>query len=348
MEKPLELEPLVSIIILNYNGGKTILECIESIYKSNYSKFEIIVIDNGSSDNSNLKCKKNFEKIKLIENEENLGLAARNIGIDNAKGTFIVFLDSDTLVEKNWLKNLLESHEKHGIGLYQPKFLETKFPKIISSAGNMINIFGLSYSIGRGEQDKLQFEKFREINYAPGACTFANLDTMKKIGKVDPIFFAYHDDLDYGWRGLLLGIPSYYEPSSIVHHYGSPTLQWSSKKFYLLERNRWICLLTLYSTSTLVKILPLLIILEIGMTLFFIKKRMFKVKIKAFFSILKLYGKILKRKRQIQSKRKISDEEIIRKFVDDFHLQTTKNGKKSSEKIEKMVIKLSRLGKKLS
>ena len=347
MEIKSELESIVSIIILNYNGKEIILECLESVFQSNYSKFEVILVDNGSTDNSHKICKQKYPEIVLVENKENLGLAARNIGVDKSKGDFIVFLDSDTIVEKNWLKNFLESYKKHGTGLYQPKFLEKEHPDIISSAGNMINIFGLSYSIGRGIKDEHQFEEFDKVNYAPGACTFTKLETIREIGEIDPIFFAYHDDLDYGWRGLLLDIPSFYEPNSIVYHYGSPTLKWSSKKFFLLERNRWICLLTLYSTRTFLKILPSLLLLEIGMMGFFIFKGMFFTKISVLFSLIKLSKEISRRKRKLQTQRKVDDKNIVNGFVTNFHLQTSKMGTSENSIIEKIIIKLSKFTKQI-
>jgi len=267
--KFIEKIPKTSIIILNYNGGELIQTCIKSIF-DNSIDFEIILIDNNSSDNSHKICEKKFPEILLHENKQNVGLAARNIGIDNAKGEFIVFLDSDTIVKQNWLKILIESYQKNGEGLYQPKILEMDKENIISSGGNMINVLGLAYSIGRGERDNGQYNKFRQIGYPSGACTFTSINTIKKIGKIDPIFFAYHDDLDYGWRGSLLDISSYYEPKSVVYHYVSHTLSWNAKKFFLLERNRWICILTLYSTKTLFKIFPFLCILEIGIFGYFL------------------------------------------------------------------------------
>ena len=211
----------------------------------------------------------------------------------------------------------------------------------------MINVLGLANSIGRGEEERGQYNEFKKISYAPGACTFASINTIKKIGDVEPIFFAYHDDLDYGWRGQLLDIPSYYEPNSVIYHYGSPTLKWSSKKFFLLERNRWICLLTLYSTRSFLKILPLLIILEIGMIIYFLRKGMILVKLKSFFSIIKLSRKISKRKKEIQEKRTVSDQKISENFVTDFHLQTSKNQKKTSENIEKIIKTISKWAKKI-
>ena len=101
--------PLVSIIILNFNGGKHLEECIESVYETKEPSFEIILIDNNSSDNSQNICKEQFPEIILIQNDKNIGMAARNIGIEKAQGQYIVFLDSDTLVTFNWLSSLIKN-----------------------------------------------------------------------------------------------------------------------------------------------------------------------------------------------------------------------------------------------
>ena len=100
LEEVKEKEPLISIIILNYNAGNLLLECVESIYNSNYKNFEIIVVDNVSKDNSDKKCKEKFSDIILIENEKNLGYCGgNNVGIETAKGDFLVILNPDVIVK---------------------------------------------------------------------------------------------------------------------------------------------------------------------------------------------------------------------------------------------------------
>ena len=337
----------VSIIILNYNGGQHLLECIDSLFHTINCKKEIILIDNNSTDNSHIICKEKFSEIILIQNKENIGMAARNIGLKMVKGNFIVFLDSDTVVEKNWLISLVTSYKKNGEGLYQPKLLEKKRRDIINSNGNMINIFGLAYSRGKGEKDTGKYNDFSRISYASGACTFSSSVVMQKIGFVDDMFFAYHDDVEYGWRASLLGIPSYYEPKSIVYHLGSPTLEWSSKKFFLLERNRWICLLSLYSRRTLSKIFPLLIIAEIGVFFFFLGKGLALTKLNSCFSLFKLHNNITKKRDEIIKIRKLNDKEIIEYFVDDFYLRFSLPDPNISNTFHSMIRLLSNMARKM-
>ena len=329
---------LTSIIILNYNGGKHLIECIESVFDTKDIPLEVILIDNNSTDQSQTKCKEKFPKLKLIQNNSNVGLSARNLGIKNANGEYIVFLDSDTIVNQNWLNILINSYIKNGDGLYQPKLIEKNNKKIVNSAGNMINIFGFGFSRGKGENDIGQYEQFQTISYTSGACTFSSSKIIKKIGEIDEIFFAYHDDLDYGWRGWNLGIPSNYEPKSIVYHLGSPTLKWSNQKFFYLERNRWICLLSLYSTKTQIKIFPFLIILEMGVFFYLLSKGYGKSKLLSFGSLIKNWKKIQKRKKYISKMKINEDKKIIKKFVNDYEIPTTIQDKKS-QNIQKCIVK---------
>jgi len=338
---------VVSIIILNYNGGNTIINCIDSIFNFTENDFELILIDNNSKDKSHLQCKKNHDKIILIENFENLGLAARNKGIEKAKGKYIVLLDSDTIVEKGWISKFLESYNENGEGLYQPKLIDANDHTIINSAGNLINLFGQAFSRGKGQKDTGQFNNFQKISYTSGACTFTTKEVVKKIGNIDPLFFAYHDDVDFGWRGQLHDISSYYEPKIVIFHKGSPTMKWSKEKFFLLERNRWICLLTLYSRKTFIKILPILVIVEIGTSLYFLKKKMIFSKIKALGSLIRQWKEIESKRKMIQKTRINSDSKIIKNFVDEFDTSPIIFDQKSKVRINSIISSLNKTARKL-
>lgn len=339
--------PLVSIIILNFNGGNHVVECLESIFKTKSVELEVIFIDNNSSDKSPNVCKKAFSELVFVQNDKNEGMSARNIGLRAAKGKYIVFLDSDTVVTANWLESFIDCFKKHGDGLYGPKILKKGTKEIIETAGNMINVFGFGYALAKGETDDGKYDKFKTINYPAGACVFSSKEVFEKIGLVDEIFFAYHDDVDYGWRGQLLNIPSYYEPRIIVYHLSSPTLGWSKKKYFLLERNRWICLLTLYSTKTLIKLLPFLILVEAGIFLFMITKGMGITKIRTLFSLIKLVPKIRKKHLEINAQRKNSDSRIIESFADDFVMPIFTTTRSAASFTSFLFNKLSRAAKKV-
>jgi len=342
-----ETEPLVSIIILNYNAGQLLTDCVNSILQSDYSNYEIIVVDNASKDQSHRKCKQSFSQIHLIENAENLGYCeGNNVGIRNSKGELVVILNPDTLVEPNWIKELLSAYKKFGDGLYQPKFLTTTNHEIIMSTGNMIQLFGFGYSRGKGELDTKQFEEPEIIGYASGTCLFTSSKLIRELGMLDPFLFAYHDDLDLGWRASMIGIKSYYIPRSIVYHPPEGfSFKWSPFKFYLLERNRQYCLLTHYSRTTLYKILPALFLVEIAVIAFYTTRGMLRLKIRANLDILKNRKTIKTRYKELQKFRKLSDYDIIKSFQDQVYVPKEVANKLSNKMFNNFIKTLSKMSR---
>ncbi|MEM3064591.1 MAG: glycosyltransferase family 2 protein [Candidatus Nitrosotenuis sp.] len=337
--------PMISIIVLNFNAGQLLLDCIESLLNTDYSNYEIIVVDNASKDNSHKKCKEKFNRIRLVENTENLGYCeGNNVGIREARGDFVVILNPDTLVEPGWLKELLTAFYEYGDGIYQPKFLTTTNRDVLMSAGNMIQLFGFGYSRGKGEKDTGQFENHEIVGYASGTCLFTSMKIMKKLGMFDPFLFAYHDDLDLCWRAALQGIKSHYVPRAVVYHPPEGfSFKWSPFKYYLLERNRQYCLLTHYSRSTLCKMLPALILVDVAVFFFYLGRGMVKQKIDASLNILKNWSKITRRYEQIQRERKIDDKTLIDSFTDKVYVPREVSNKKSNLVFNKFISSLSRL-----
>jgi GT2 family glycosyltransferase len=342
-----EKEPLISIVILNYNAGNLLLECVESISNSNYKNFEIIIVDNVSKDNSHKKCKEKFTDIILIENEKNLGYCGgNNIGIEKVNGDFLVILNPDVIVKADWLNELLIAFRKHGDGLYQPKILATTDHSTIISAGNMIQLFGFGFSRGKGEKDKGQFEKDEEVGYASGTCLFSSTKIFKEIGNFDSYLFAYHDDLDLCWKGKLKGIKSFYIHKSIIYHpLEGYSFKWNSFKFFLMERNRLYCLNKNFSKKTIFKMLPSLILVDIAVTLFYLKKGFISEKIKANLDILKNYKHISRNHNLIQKNRIINDNEIIKKFTNKIEVPKWVIEKENNNFLNKIFENLSKISR---
>ena len=310
--------PLVSIIILNYNAGNLLLNCVDSVFKSTYSNFEVLVVDNISTDNSHITCKEKFEKIHLIENKENLGYCeGNNVGIRNANGEFIVILNPDTIVEPNWLDHLMSAYSEFGEGLYQPKFFSLNEKSILQSTGNMLHIFGFGFARDKGKADDKKIGLVEKINYASGTCLFTSKVVLDKIGLLDPFLFLYHDDLDLGWRAAQLGINSFYVPKSIIYHAESYSIKWSSKKFYWLERNRKYCLLTHYSKETYAKMRFSLFLVDLCVWLFYLSKGFLGAKIRAELDISRSKKAIKIKHNELEKRKIVSDKELIEKFPDE-------------------------------
>jgi len=339
--------PLVSVIVLNYNAGELLLNCIESVKKSTYKNLEIIVVDNISTDKSQKACKEKYPDIKLIQNDENFGYCeGNNIGIRDAKGDYIIILNPDTIVESNWIEELISAYNKFGEGLYQPKHLSLNEKTVYMSAGNMLNIFGFGYAREKGNKDENQFNKIEEIGYASGTCLFTSSAVLKKVGLFDPFIFLYHDDLDLGWRASQLGIKSYYVPTSLIYHAESYSLKWNAEKFYWLERNRKYCILTHYSKQTYSKIFPTLLAVDFFVWMFYLTKGFLGSKIRAELDIIKNRKAIKTKYEELESKKIVSDKEMITKFSDSLHVPSNVTGKNTNSIFNSVIRRLSKSAKK--
>ncbi|MBL77077.1 MAG: glycosyl transferase [Chloroflexi bacterium] len=339
--------PLVTIIILNYNAGELLVNCVNSLENSTYKNLEIIVVDNISTDNSQKKCKERFPRVKLIQNDKNLGYCGgNNVGINEANGKYILIMNPDTIIEPNCIDELISSYEKCGEGLYQPKIISLNEKNIIQSTGNMIHVFGFGFARDKGNKVTNKIESIEKIGYASGTCLFTSRDVIEKVGLLDEFLFLYHDDLDFGWRAAQIGINSYYVPKAIVSHVESYSLKWSSKKFYWLERNRKYCLLTHYSKNTYEKMRFSLILVDLFVWGFYISKGFLVEKIKAELDIKRNKKFIEKKYLELENKKIISDFDLIKKFPDEIFVPINVSQKSVNSIFNSILTKLSKKIKK--
>jgi len=339
--------PLVSVIVLNYNAGELLLNCIESIKKSAYKNLEIIVVDNISTDKSQETCKEKYPDIKLIQNNENFGYCeGNNIGIREAKGDYIIILNPDTIVESNWIEELISAYNAFGEGLYQPKILSLNEKQVLQSTGNMLHVFGFGFAKDKGRKDREVDEEIKKIGYASGTCLFTSRNVLDKVGLLDSFLFLYHDDLDLGWRASQIGINSYYVPKSKIYHVESYSLKWSAKKFYWLERNRKYCLLTHYSKNTYAKMYSSLCLVDLFVWFFYISKGFLGAKIKAELDIRRNRKFIETKYQELEKKKTVPDEKIIQEFPDEIFVPTNVSDNFMNESFNSILSKLSKKVKK--
>ena len=166
---------------------------------------------------------------------------------------------------------------------------------------------------------------------------FCTRKIFDEIGLFDPTFFAYHEELDLGWRARIFGYKSYYVPETVIHHHGSAHWKWSPEVFYLLERNRWLVLLKNYSTKTLFRLFPSLIIIELAMLAFFTSKGILLKKLQSYGSILKLGSHIRKEHTMIDQKRKFTDNEIMSSFCGIVKVPPEANDSNLNKRFEKLL-----------
>ena len=243
-----DLSPLISIVIVNWNGLRFLDKCLSSLARQSYRPFEVIMVDNGSTDGSLEFVRTGFPDTIIIENRENLGFAAaNNQGIRIAKGKYIATLNNDTEVDRDWLRNIVDAAESSDkqIGMWAPKILSMQEPNRIDSVGGLL-IYrdGIARGRGRSEEDRGQYDRVEEV-FFPSACSALYLKKMlDEIGYFDDDFFAYCEDTDLGLRARLAGWKAVSVPDAVTyHHYSGSTGRYSEMKAFLVERNHvWIVL----------------------------------------------------------------------------------------------------------
>jgi GT2 family glycosyltransferase len=239
--------PLISVIIPNWNGKHFLAECIDSLKEQTFCDFETILVDNGSTDGSVEFAEKRYgDFIRIIQNKKNLGFTGgNNVGIQAARGEYIVLLNNDTWAAPTWLEELAKAtYLVRPIGMWASKVYSYYKRNQIEAVGELIYWDGLSRSRGQYEEERGQYEKMEEIFFPPGCGGMYRKVVFEEIGLFDEDFFAYADDAEIGIRARLAGWKCVYVPKAILYHKNSGTAgQYSPLKAFYVERNRfWITL----------------------------------------------------------------------------------------------------------
>jgi GT2 family glycosyltransferase len=239
--------PAVAIVILNWNGAADTLACLRSVEKIDYSNFMIIVIDNGSSDDSVAVIRAAFPKIEVIETGSNLGFAGgNNVGIKRAlelDADHVLLLNNDTEVDSGILNAFVDAARRFPrAGVFSGKIYFHDDPKRIWYAGVQWNIKEARFrQLGEGMQDDgASYSAICETDYACGCAFFVPAKRLREIGLLDEDFFLYFEETDWSYRARKAGYPSIFVPGAILWHKVSVSFggEDSPLALYFVTRNR--------------------------------------------------------------------------------------------------------------
>lgn len=210
--------PKVSVVIVNFNGKTLLEQCLDSLFKVNYDNFEVILVDNNSTDKTVEFITSNYPSITLIKLDSNKGFAEpNNIGAKIARGAYLLFLNNDTIVTPNFISEMVNTNESDKkIAMCQSLLL--KSDNTVDSSGDFIDELGVCYN------SKSLTHEIREISSARGASMLIQKKIFDELGGFDEKFFATFEDVDLGWRSWILGYKSVLVPKSIVYHMGGQTV----------------------------------------------------------------------------------------------------------------------------
>lgn len=229
------------IVLVNYNGIKFQNECIRTLYKMTNQDFEVIIVDNQSTDGSVEKTKKEFPKVIFLEMDDNYGVAkGNNIGIQYCLDhdfDYVLLLNNDTEVEEKMLSVLLEAASESVITV--PKIYYYSRPNELWFAGGEINWKrGITIHYGDEQEDKGQYDEQKQIEYAPTCCMLIHTSVFKKIGLMDEKIFMYYDDVDFCVRLNEKGYKIVYVPTSILWHKVNSTSGGGKSRIAIYYNNR--------------------------------------------------------------------------------------------------------------
>jgi len=316
----------LSIIIPHFNGIDILKDCLESIYKNTYTDFEVVLIDNGSTDGSQEFTRQNFPQVNLIENEENRGYAgACNQGIELSESEFILLLNNDTEMPDNFLQEMVREIKSNSkIAFVQPKIMSIQdkaFFDYSGGGGGEMDI--LAYPFARGrifdtvEKDKEQYDEMaKTVFWTSGCALLLRKEVVDEIGLLDEDFFAHQEEIDLNWRAQLAGYKNVVTYNTLIYHYSGYTLRSDNlKKMYLNHRNNLIMMVKNYSLFMLLILFPIRVIFE--MTTIMVDAAMWEGKraravLKALLFIFQHPVFILKKRRAVQKLRKVSDRAILK------------------------------------
>jgi len=234
------MQARTTIIIPNWNGLKFMEPCFAALRKQTVKDFEILVVDNGSTDGSVEWLKEH--DIPSIFLEENTGFTgAVNVGIQAAVTPYVILLNNDTEVDERYVEKLEKAIGRSDkIFSVSPKVVQMYAPELMDDAGDMYSVLGWAYQRGVGRPEK-KYDRPCRIFSACACAAIYRREVFEKIGYFDPMHFAYLEDIDVGYRAKLYGYDNIYCPDAVVYHVGSGTSadgeKYSAFKVKLAARN---------------------------------------------------------------------------------------------------------------
>jgi GT2 family glycosyltransferase len=305
--------PRVSIVIVNHNGEQYLEGCLRSVLSQEGIGFETILVDNGSTDNSVTFVRSAFPNIRIVENHRNLGFAAgNNLGVEEARGEYIAFLNNDVKVERNWLRELIEPLESDRADLVSSLVLTEGISSRYYEKNGTLSLLG--YNIMRVFDDR------ETLFYVTGcAMAFRRRDFPKPF---DDDYVFYSEDTYLSLRARFLGLRLMQASRSVVQHVGSGTAGRLSRRVrtFYQERNRLLNILLFFENEMIMKLMPMIVVsfaarsVHAVFSLLIVDKR----RQKSLLGVLQGYlwfpthiRKVRQKRRAIHEEKRVKDEEVI-------------------------------------
>ena len=298
----------VSIIVVNWNGQRLLKGCLEALCSQTYTNREIIVVDNASRDSSVCFVRESFPQVKIVELSQNKGFAGGNWeGLKIAKGEFIALVNNDARADNMWLENLLQPMLVDGeVGICASKLI-LEGTQRINSAGDSVTTAGVGFNRGLGADGAL-YSFAEPVFGACGAAVLYRKKMLEEIGFLDEDFFLYDEDTDLNFRAQLAGWKCVYVPNAVVYHKGNATAgRLSDLHVYHHTRNLEFVWIKNMPARLMFRFAHHKLIQELGAFCYLcLRHRKWAPFFKAKRDALRMLPKMWSKRREIQSRKKVS------------------------------------------
>jgi GT2 family glycosyltransferase len=309
--------PLISIVIVYWNSGKHLPRCLDCLAQQTLQDFEVIIIDNGSSDGGTEGLDQKYPKLRLrLERcTSNLGFAGgNNLGARLACGKWLVLLNTDAFPLPNWLEQLTAASAAYPeAASFASRQLQATNPTFLDGAGDAYHISGFAWRLRLGYPAKSYGLEAIELFSPCAAAAMYLREAFLDVGGFDEDFFSYFEDVDLGFRLQLKGYRCFYIPTAVVHHIGSATFGVSSDfAFYHYHRNLIWAFVQNMPTTLFWKYLPAHILANVIYVSYYSLLGRGNVLWKAKWDAIQRLPMALKKRRKIQRERRISNRDLLR------------------------------------
>ena len=309
--------PLISVVLVAWNSGTHLSHCLGNLRAQTLQDFEIILVDNGSTDLAldDLESLWPESMLRLVKMGKNEGFAvANNIGARLAKGKWLVLLNTDAFPEPDWLERLTQAAENNPeFTFFASRQIQANNPQLLDGTGDAYHVSGLAWRQNYNQLASGYGKQPIEIFSACAAAALYSLDDFMEIGGFDEDYFSYFEDVDLSFRLRLTGRRCCYVPEAIVYHVGSAsTGKTSDFSLYYGHRNLvWTFFKDMPPTLFWIY-LPLHMLMNIYLSFSFLFKERRSIVFKSKIDAFRVLPAILRKRKFIQLSRIVSTTEIYR------------------------------------
>lgn len=312
----------MSVNIVNYNGKRFLPDFFDSLFKQTYKNFEVIFVDNNSTDGSVDYVRHNYSQVRIIENKDNSGYAeGNNIGYKNSRGEFILIINNDTILKEDLIEKMLKAFDEiPDLGAVQPMVRLMNEKEKLDACGSFWTNTGFNYHYGIYKKASLSiYNNSFPVYGIKGMCMMIPRKVIEKTGLFDSDFWCYFEETDFCHRVWLAGYECWYYPETFIYHHMGGTSKKKSSHFiqYHSFKNRLCSYLKNLGSVEMIKVLPIYFLFNFAWSAAFL----LKLDINNFFVVYQAtwwnvahFGETMVKRNKIQKMlRKKTDKEIFQK-----------------------------------